>query len=78
MSTNPFKRLLALLPSDPLQKGTIAALHADGTATVTLAGTSATLRVRNPQSLASGAHVFLQGGTITGTAPNLPVVTLEI
>jgi hypothetical protein len=79
MSTiNPFKRLLELLPSSPLQKGQIAALHADGTATVTLAGSTSTLRVRNPQGLASGAHVFVQDGAITGSAPALPVVTFEI
>jgi hypothetical protein len=78
MSTNPFKRLLNLLPSSPLQKGAISARHGDGTATVTLAGSSGTLRVRNPQGLASGESVFVQGGVITGTAPSLPVIQLEI
>lgn len=75
---NTFKRLLQLLPGDPLRKGTIQVTHADGTATVELAGATGTLRVRNPLGLAEGASVFLQGSTITGSAPNLPVVTLEI
>lgn len=79
MSTiNPFKRFLELLPSSPLVKGQIAGLHADGTATVTLAGGSGTLRVRNPLGLATGAHVLVQGGEITGPAPALPTISFEI
>ena len=78
MSTNPFKRLLSLLPSDPMRKGEISATHTDGTATVTLAGNTGTLRVRNPLGLSDGASVFVQGGAITGGAPDLPVIQLEI
>ena len=74
---NPLRRLLDLLPSDPLLVGTISGSHSDGTATVTLAGGTGTLRVRNPQGLASGG-VFIQGGQITGAAPSLPVVSVEI
>lgn len=77
MSTNAYRRLLDLLPADPLQIGDIGATWPDGTATVTLIG-GGTLRVRNPQSLAVGARVFVQGGQITGAAPTLPVVTLEV
>jgi hypothetical protein len=78
MSTNVFKRLLALLPTTPLQTGQIQALHSDGTATVELAGATGTVRVRNPQGLAVNAHVFVQGDAITGPAPALTVVSLEI
>lgn len=76
---NPFKRLQQqLLPSDPLRKGAIQVVHADGTATVALAGGAGSLRVRNPLAMAEGANVFIQGGAITGEAPALPVVMLEI
>jgi len=75
---NPFARLLQLLPSDPLRKGAIQVTHADGTATVELAGATGTLRVRNPLGLAEGGGVFIQGLAITGQAPDLPVVTLEL
>ena len=74
---NPLRRLLDLLPADPLLVGTISGSHADGTATVLLAGGTGTLRVRNPQGLSSGG-VFVQGGQITGAAPSLPVVSIEI
>ena len=77
-SINPFRRLLDLLPSSPQQKGQISAIHGDGTATVTLAGSSGTLRVRNPLAKSNNAHVFIQGGAITGDAPDLPVVQFEV
>lgn len=75
---NPFKRLLQLLPSDPLSKGAILVTHSDGTATVELLGGTGTLRVRNPLGIQERASVFVQGGSITGEAPDLPVVTMEI
>jgi outer membrane lipoprotein SlyB len=74
---NPLRRLLDLLPADPLQIGTISGTHTDGTATVALAGGTGTLRVRNPGGVAGGS-VYVQGGQITGAAPSLPVLSIEI
>lgn len=78
IAINPFKRLLQLLPGDPLRKGAIQVVHADGTATIGLADATGTLRVRNPLGLAEGSSVFIQGGAITGPAQNLPTIQLEI
>jgi hypothetical protein len=74
---NPLRRLLGVLPSDPLQVGALTGMHSDGTATVGLAGGSGAVRVRNPQAITSG-QVFVQSGQITGQAPDLPVVSIEI
>ena len=77
MSTNIFKRLLDLLPADPIMVGDVTTVWPDGTATVTLIS-AGTLRVRNPQAIAAGGRVFIQSEQITGPAPTLPIVTLEI
>lgn len=77
MSTNIFRRLLELLPSEPVLVGSISAAHADGTATVQLPG-GALLRVRNPLAQPLGAAVYLQGGAVIGDAPQLPVIEMEI
>lgn len=78
MSTNLYKRLLSLLPADPMQTGTVAAVYADGTALVTLDGGSGQLRVRNPLSKALAAKVYVKAGEITGDAPALPYVLIEV
>lgn len=74
---NPLGRLLDLLPSDPLYVGSVIGTHADGTATVVLAGGAGQLRPRNPFGVAAGP-VFVRGGQITGAAPDLPVVSIDI
>lgn len=75
---NLFRRLAEVLPSSPpLMVGDIAQDYGDGTVRVTLPG-GGVLRVRNPQSLAGGSRVFVQGGVVTGVAPALPVVQIEI
>lgn len=78
MSTNLYKRLLSLLPDDPVQTGAVSAVYADGTAQVTLDGAGGLLRVRNPLLQPSGARVYVQGGAITGPAPDLPYVLIEV
>lgn len=76
-STGIYKRLKAILPSDPLLSGEVELVHADGTATVVLHGTGR-LRVRNPLAAIQGAIVYVQGGAITGPAPDLPYVLIEV
>lgn len=76
-SSNPLARLLDLLPSDPTLIGDVSAMHADGTATVTLVQGGGQIRPRNPLGITSG-RVFVVGAQITGAAPSLPVVSVEV
>ncbi len=76
-STNIYRRLLELLPDTPTLTGTVAVRHADGTATVTYPG-GTTARLRNPFDQAASQPVYTQGDTITGPAPALPLVLIEI
>jgi hypothetical protein len=73
-SSNPLARLLELLPSDATLIGDVSSMHADGTATVTLVQGGGQIR---PLGITSG-RVFVVGPQITGAAPSLPVITLEI
>ncbi|WP_219211959.1 hypothetical protein [Variovorax boronicumulans] len=77
MTANLFQRLQELLGSDARLAGDVAVAEATGMAVVTLPG-GGQLRVNNPLGLASGARVYVQGGAITGPAPDLPFVEIEI
>ena len=77
MSTNLYKRLLSLLPDDPVQSGSVSLAYSDGTALVTLDGGGGQLRVRNPLGRAVAAKVYVKAGEITGDAPVLPYVLIE-
>lgn len=76
-TTNLFKRLQQLLPDEPVLTGTVSFVGADGMATVDLPG-GAQLLVRNPLGSQAGAAVYIQGGVITGGAPQLLYVRIEI
>ena len=77
MSTNLYRALRDLLPEPPLQVATVATIHAaDGTSTITWPGGS-TQRVRGT-SVAAGSRAFVRNGVIEGTAPNLPLETIEV
>lgn len=78
MSTNLYKRLLSLLPDDPVQSGTVSLAYSDGTALVTLDGGGGQLRVRNPLSMTAAQKVYVKAGEITGDAPVLPYVLIEV
>lgn len=78
MSTNLYKRLLSLLPDEPVQSGTVSLVYSDGTALVTLDGGGGQLRVRNPLGRAVAAKVYVKAGEITGDAPVLPYVLIEV
>lgn len=77
MSTALYTRLLELLPQAPILKASVYALHGDGTATVTYPG-DARERVRNPLDAQPGDDVYVQSGAITGAAPALDYVLIEI
>lgn len=78
MSTNFYRRLKALLPDDLVMTGQISSVFADGTALVALEGAAGLLRVRNPLGTASGVRVYVQGGAVTGSAPAMPYLLIEV
>lgn len=75
-STNLYRALRELLPDAPLLVGTITALNADDTATITYPDGN-TQRVRGP-ALAINTPVFVRNGLIEGTAPALTAVVIEV
>ena len=72
MSTDIYRRLRELIPTQPVYIGQITLVHADKTASVTLTG-GGLVRVANPGNLAQGKKVFVQEERITGEAPDLPL-----
>lgn len=74
MSTNPYKRLVALLPARPLLIGTVLS-YANGVAVIeTPGGGRATAR----GTASVGASVFFRDGQIEGPAPSLTTVLIEV
>jgi hypothetical protein len=74
MSTNPFQRLINMLPKRPLQVGVVASTGG-GTSVITLPDGNDVV-VRGSASV--GASVFFRDGVIEGTAPALTVVEIEV
>ena len=77
MSTNPFRRLLELLPQSPLTVATVAAVHTDGTVSVTYPGGSQ-IRVRGGGGVIEGDQVFVRNSVIEDIAPSLAFATIEV
>lgn len=74
MSTNPYKRLLALMPARPLQVGTVLS-YANGVAVIETPGGG---RASARGSTSVGASVFFRDGQIEAPAPSLPTVLIEV
>lgn len=72
---NLWRQFEDLLPDSPLLLGTVATHHADGTVTVELLD-GGLLRVTGNGSV--GDRVFVRDGRVTGDAPILPTVEIEI
>lgn len=72
--SNPFKRLLGLIPSNRQDVGEIVDTHADGV-TVELS-TGGLVRVMGEGTI--GDRVFIQGGAVIGPAPALTGADIEI
>lgn len=72
---NVYKKFLAILPDDPLLVGTVAAVYSDDMVDVTLTG-GGTIRVSG--TAAVGSRVFVQGGSVQGPAPDLPLVNVTL
>lgn len=74
---NLYERLTHLLPGEPLRLGTVQVLYPDGTALVTLAE-GGSLRVGIDGDVSGGARVYVRGGRVLGSAPDLPFVEMEV
>lgn len=74
MSTNLFRQLLDLIPDPALQVGEVTS-SSDGISTVVLPG-GGTLTARGEAAI--GTTVFVRGGVIEGSAPQLPIVLIEV
>lgn len=74
MSTNSYLEFLGMLPSTPLQLGTVSAIVGD-VATVVLPG-GGLLVARG--TAAVDDQVFVRDGVIEGKAPAMPPVFVEI
>lgn len=76
---NLWRQFEDLLPDSPLLLGTVATHHADGTVTVELLdGGLLRVAVGNSSSGSVGDRVFVRDGRVTGDAPTLPTVEIEI
>lgn len=71
---NPFRTLLNLLPTYPLQVGEVTSTTG-GVANITLPG-GGKAQARGAASV--GAKVFFRDGVIEGVAPSLAVEVIEI
>jgi len=72
--TNIYRAFLNLLPTRPLQVGTVLSI-AGGVAAVELPG-GGRLQVRGQATV--GQRVFVRDGVIEGAAPDLPIEVIEI
>ena len=71
---NPYRRLLALLPATPRQVGEVISVSGSRVRVDLVGG-----GVRTCQGDAQvGGMVYVEGGQITGVAPSLPVMRIEI
>ena len=79
MSTtiNLFLRLKELQPDPPIVTGAVSADMGAGMVRVDM-DSGGVLLVRNPLDIAVGQSVFVQNGAITGEAPTLPYMRIEI
>lgn len=74
MLSNPFSKLAALFPSDPLLVGTVTA-YADGVATIEMPG-GGVMQARGVAAVDD--RVFFRSGAIEGPAPGLPIEIIEV
>jgi len=71
---NPLRRLVALLPTEPVVVGEVTA-SSGGFCSVTLPGGSV---VQAKGSPGIGARVFVRAGVVQGPAPSLPLVAIDV
>lgn len=74
MTSNPYARLVRLVPGEPVDQGQVAAVTTDGV-TVQLR-TGVYVRVRGTAQI--GDHVYIRGDAIQGPAPALTGTDIEV
>lgn len=74
MSNNPYKRLIRLIPGQPIDTGEVVAVRADGVTVELLTG--ALIHARGTAEI--GDHVYLRDGAISGPAPDLTGTEQEV
>jgi hypothetical protein len=72
--SNPYRRLVGLLPDQTIDTGAVIAVHDDGV-TVEL-HTGALVHARGTATV--GEFVYLKGGAVEGPAPDLVGVDIEV
>lgn len=73
--SNLFKLFRSLLPSDPLQVGTVIEV---GTSVVVVAFPGGATITARGTGYSVGTKVFVRGGMVEGSAPSLPDVSAEV
>lgn len=73
---NPWTRLKQLLPDDANLVGTVTLDLGNGTSRVSLVGGGTMVAVGSGYEV--NQKVFITGSTITGTAPDLQEVSIEV
>ena len=72
--SNPYRRLLAILPTTPRQVGEVISVSGSRVRVALVGG-----GVRTCQGDGQvGSMIYVEGDQIIGVAPNLPVVTIEV
>lgn len=74
MATNTYAKFLRLLPTDPVQFGSVVS-SSGGFTTVELPGGNEIV-VRGTAT--PGGHVFVRGGAVDSEAPSLPLDTVVV
>ncbi|PIF29427.1 hypothetical protein CLU88_4356 [Acidovorax sp. 56] len=74
---NLFLRFKALQSELPVMTGQILSDVGDGVVRVQMTS-GGILQAQNPTGLAVGVRVYVKGGAITGEAPDLPVIRIEV
>lgn len=73
---NPLNRLKSLLPGDATLVGQVTGVNSDGTVDVLLVGGGSV--VATGTGYVAGDAVFVKGSLVTGAAPSLSKVTIEV
>ncbi len=72
--SNPYRRLLALLPTMPRQVGEVISVSGSRVRVALVGGGGRTCQ----GDAQVGSMVYVEGDQVIGVAPNLPVVTIEV
>ena len=72
--SNVYRRLMDLLPSEPIQAGEVVGIAQDGVIVELPTG----VKVRARGEAEVGDHVYIRGGAVEGPAPALTGTDIEV